>query len=488
MANSIALYLRKGFSNKIFHFVVTRYFVYIIQFINSLLIAKILGPYYLGIWGFINLVIQYFGQFNMGIPHALNAMIAVRKNDVDYVTKVFNNTVFLTAILGGLILIVYFLFTSTNWVIGRQYNFGAYALAVCMIAILNNFISIFSNLFRVFGHFREISFSQAIFPVLVFLALFLVKEEQLIPTLVGCNIVAFIISIFIFTLASPIRLSFRFDKGILAIIQKRAISLFLYNTSFYLILISTRSFISNKYSVEEFGLFTFSFTIANAILLLFDSISFLLFPKLLNQLANSGDSNSLKVLNKIRNPYIFITNLIVHLSIFLYPFFLYFLPNYYGTEVCFSIIALTLALYSNSFGFNAILIAKHKEKKIAKIAIFSLAINLLGAFVATMWFNTPFSFVFLSTTFSYTLFLFLIVETGLSLVGGKINLKDLFRYAMPLNIALPIIMSFSLLIFHGNVVLYMLPLLFFIFLNWKSFFTVASTFKSIVKNENILNI
>ncbi|MCO5291433.1 MAG: hypothetical protein M9959_06830, partial [Chitinophagaceae bacterium] len=307
MANSIALYLRKGFSNKIFHFVVTRYFVYIIQFINSLLIAKILGPYYLGIWGFINLVIQYFGQFNMGIPHALNAMIAVRKNDVDYVTKVFNNTVFLTAILGGLILIVYFLFTSTNWVIGRQYNFGAYALAVCMIAILNNFISIFSNLFRVFGHFREISFSQAIFPVLVFLALFLVKEEQLIPTLVGCNIVAFIISIFIFTLASPIRLSFRFDKGILAIIQKRAISLFLYNTSFYLILISTRSFISNKYSVEEFGLFTFSFTIANAILLLFDSISFLLFPKLLNQLANSGDSNSLKVLNKIRNPYIFIT-------------------------------------------------------------------------------------------------------------------------------------------------------------------------------------
>ena len=79
---------KKIFSNKAILYVISRYATYIIQFINSLFIAIYLGPFYLGIWGFINLVIGYISQLNFGISNSVNVIISVNKQNDAYVQKI----------------------------------------------------------------------------------------------------------------------------------------------------------------------------------------------------------------------------------------------------------------------------------------------------------------------------------------------------------------------------------------------------------------
>ena len=77
--------------NSSFSYIISRYVTYIIQFINSILIAIYLGPIYLGIWGFLNLVIQNLNQMNFGIAHSANTIAAVLKHKLNYISITFLN-------------------------------------------------------------------------------------------------------------------------------------------------------------------------------------------------------------------------------------------------------------------------------------------------------------------------------------------------------------------------------------------------------------
>ena len=72
---------KKIFSNKIFIYLGSRYVTYGLQFFVSLIIASRLGPYYMGIYGFISLLLNYVGQFNLGIPHSLNVLLVHHKGE-----------------------------------------------------------------------------------------------------------------------------------------------------------------------------------------------------------------------------------------------------------------------------------------------------------------------------------------------------------------------------------------------------------------------
>lgn len=46
--------------NKVAIYLLSRYVVYFIIFINSMTMAAHLGPYYMGVWGSIVLILRYF--------------------------------------------------------------------------------------------------------------------------------------------------------------------------------------------------------------------------------------------------------------------------------------------------------------------------------------------------------------------------------------------------------------------------------------------
>jgi len=51
-------------NNNAILYIFSRYISYVFQFINSLIIAVQLGPYYLGIWGIFSIALQYINLIN----------------------------------------------------------------------------------------------------------------------------------------------------------------------------------------------------------------------------------------------------------------------------------------------------------------------------------------------------------------------------------------------------------------------------------------
>ena len=126
----IGNFLKKGITNPAIIYLVSRYGTYIIQFINSLFIAVYLGPYYLGIWGFINLVIGYIGQLNLGISHSVNVIVSINKQDEEYVRKIIGNGISMVLCL-SIVIVMFFMLNKIGLIqIGSKYNFSNFIFPV----------------------------------------------------------------------------------------------------------------------------------------------------------------------------------------------------------------------------------------------------------------------------------------------------------------------------------------------------------------------
>src|SRR5690606_16759833 len=159
------------------------------------------------------------------------------------------------------------------------------------------------------------------------ITIFIFNNHNLLWALVICNLISFLSALILFIVKSPIRLHFVFDLRLFKTIQNKGWYLFLYNTSFYLIIISTRTFISGNYTVKEFGYFTFAYSLSNAILLLLPSFSFLIFPKLINRMAYANNDKNAELLNQVRGLYVATSHLLIHIAILFYPLFIILFPE-----------------------------------------------------------------------------------------------------------------------------------------------------------------
>ena len=75
--------LKLLYKNKILFYLVSRYVTYGIAFISSLFIAAKLGPFYMGVWGFILLILNGFSQLHLGIGNSLNVLLDHNKENVE---------------------------------------------------------------------------------------------------------------------------------------------------------------------------------------------------------------------------------------------------------------------------------------------------------------------------------------------------------------------------------------------------------------------
>jgi O-antigen/teichoic acid export membrane protein len=479
-------YLKRTIKNKVISYILGRYATYFIQFINSLFIAVYLGPYYLGIWGFINLILQYLNQLNFGIPHSLNTIISIHKNREWYVQKVTGSALFMFIGL-SLLACLFFIINELFFDIGTKYNFSKYALTVVITTVLVYINSIMATVFRVYGKLFEIAFSQTVFPVLMFVSILFFRGENLLWALVISNLLATFSSFLLYISRTPIKIKPLFIGRLFKYIQKKGWYLFIYNTSFYLILISTRSFVSKYYSVEEFGYFTFAFTMANVGLLLLESFSFIIYPKLLNRFASGGRDKIHSLLNLLRNVYITTSHLLIHAGIFCFPFFLYFFPQYASSKEAFYLIALTLALYTNSFGYAGLLIAKEQEKNLSYLALLSLVLNIVITFILINLFRLSFSQIILSTMISYLFFVFGIGYLGRKYLGLQNNIAALLQNIFPFQLFIPFMLSLCLIFFHVSSVYFVIPLFVFIFLSRKLIFNLKQTVQGIIFNSKFID-
>ncbi|CAA0199245.1 hypothetical protein LVK10_10325 [Tenacibaculum maritimum] len=481
--------LIKLLKNKVFFYTSSRYATYGLQFLNSLLIAKYLGVYYLGVWGFVMLVLQYLLRMNFGISNATNAIASIHKSDFKYVSQVIGVGVTLLCILSFLISLFFLIISFLPIDIGSKYLFGNFVPYVVMIAILNHFNLFFSNVFRVFGKLGAIVFNQTAQPLLMFFVIMFYKEEELLLMLIKISLVASLLSFLFYLLTSPVSFKPFVSWKLIKEVQVKGIYLFIYNACFYLIIITTRTFVGNYYSVNEFGYFTFAFTLASSVLLLFESMSFLIFPKLLNRFSKGENQKTIELLNFLRGSYITISHFSIHLIILFYPLLLLYFPVYNSTVKVFSTIALTAVIYINSFGYQELLIAKEKEKKISLVAFLALVLNIFLNYIFVIILKLNYEYIILATMITYCIYIFVICYLGRKLIHKENSFKYTFLDVFPLKWMLPFILSFVITIFYNEFnYLYLGPLILFLSLNAKGIMQTWKLIKSIFKNSKIVDV
>lgn len=480
--------LKKVIKNKVLQYVFSRYATFFLQFINSLFIAVYLGPYYLGVWGFITLMIQYLNQLNLGIAHSVNAIISIHKNKEWYVQKVVGTS--LTMLLGLSLIVVLFFGINIlfNLNVGDKYNFSSYGYSVVLIGIMAYFNSLFSNIFRVYGRIVEIAINQSAFPLLMLMAIFLLKGENLLWALVGANFIAFLISFILYLIKSPVKLKFLFIGRLIRTIQIKGWHLFVYNTSFYMIIISTKTFISGYYTVKEFGYFTFAFALGNVILLLLQSFSFLITPKLINRMAVASTERAASILKMVRDAYITTAHLFIHLAILLFPLFITFFHQYDQSSNAFKLISLTVVLYTNSFGYSGLLIAKGYEKKLGQISFIALLINIVLVLLLIKVFYVSFTFVIIATMAAYFYYVFLLGRIGLEKLKLRTNILSVLKDIYPIRLFIPYLISLSLIIFSTQDIYFIMPFILFLLLNNKILKKIIPLIKNIILKPEFINI
>lgn len=479
---------KTAFKNKVVLFIFSRYGTYLIHFINSLFIAVFLGPFYLGVWGFITLITSYLNHLNFGIVHSVTAIISVHKSKELYVEKIIGTSITMLIAL-SLLIVVFFISNAVfDFNFGAKYNFSLYAPAVVLIAILAHFNNLLSSIFRVYGKLFEIAFQQTIFPILISVAIIFFKSSDLVWALVGANFFAFLFAFILYVIKSPVKLKPSFIKRLFKTIQIKGWHLFIYNSSFFFIIISTRSFVSGFYSVEEFGYFTFAFTLANVMLLLLQAFSYLITPKILNRFASANNNQNIELLERLRDAYVTSSHLLIHAAVFIFPFFIALFPKYSDSLDVFKLIALSIVLYTNSFGYSGLLVAKGYEKKLAYIALFALIINVICALILIKIILVPFSLVILATMMSYFIYVLMLGYLGRKMLNLKTSMFAILNDIYPLRLLIPYLLSLGLIVFSALDGFFVLPLLIFLILNFKVLLKIKHVIKAIILNPNFINI
>lgn len=480
--------LKKIFTNKIFIYLVSRYGTYALQFIVSIAIAAKLGPYYLGVYGFINLIINYFAQVSFGVPHSMNVLIVHNKRDDIKCANYIANSLWLYAILSAVVMLLYFVVTIFNIKLNENYTIDNYLLLIAIIAILSYFNAILTMVLRVRNKVVRLSIVQSLNVVLDLMVVFLFKGEQLVMALILCNLLANILMMIICVTSKilPKPREVELDMSVQKEILNKGIYLFMYNSCFYFIIISIRTIVSGNYAVEEFGTFTFSFTMANAVMLLLESLKTILFPKIIDLLSSKNHEQINHTLEVIRSGYISTSHLMIYIALLCFPVLVYFMPKYANAITSMNLIALAVLMHANTFGYSTLLMAQNKEKKAAMISFGALVINVVIGLYFALVLHVEFSYVIIATLLTYLYFSFMCVWKGKTLLG-KPSVKDAIRNFFPIKLLVPYLSAFVLSCLQLECLIW-IPLILYLILNLKDLKNMKEMVFKLINNPNIADV
>lgn len=471
--------------NKVVFYLASRYITYAVQFITSLIIAAELGPYYMGIWGFILLILQYFQQLHFGIANSFNVLYVHHRDNEQECNNYIGNSLVLVSYLALLVVGFYLFYAIVGIDNFEKYHAGKYVIWICLIAILQYYVHFFINLFRVKNLLNRVAFCQSIIVLLNFICVFFFKGEPLIRWLVGSYVLGNLLCILMaFTSRMvPGIEKFKISGTYQKVLFRKGLYLFLYNSCFDFIIISIRTIISDNYSVDEFGLFTFSFTIAHAILLLLGTISFVIFPKVIGKLSSEDKVEVYSTIELLRIIYITSAHLLIYLALIGFPFLLFFFPQYANTLITLNLIALTILMNTNSYGYTELLISKNQERLSAFISAMALAINYILALVLVNVVQCSYEYVIIATMVTYILFTITISTISRHQLGLPMSLAEWF----PIRLGIPYMAALLLTFLHASNWMF-IPLLLFFLMNWRQLLEIKNTSLLLLKEPDKVNL
>lgn len=467
---------------------VTRYVTYLIQFIVSVLIAAKLGPYQLGIWGFVLLLINYFNIFNFGIPNSATVLMVQHKNEQVKANKLEVSSILLIGVISLIIILIGCYYALFGIALFDKYQIGGLFYLVCAIAIMQHFVSLFSLIARVRGSITEVAFAQTVIPILTLVTVLLLRDRILLVFLILSYIVGNLLAIILFIKKRLVRFHGIPSVMVCREIIRKGKYLFVYNVCFYLIFLSTKTIVSNCYSVEEFGFFTFAYTLSNAVLLMMQAFTAIVFPKLIDKFGSDNYEMVSNCLHEVRESYVTMAHAIMYIAFLLFPILLFFMPKYQEALPIIMYMGLTLLLYANSFGYSTLLIAQNIEKGLAVISVVSLTLNIFLALLLSVILHCNYKYVIFSTMAAYLLFTVLCVVTGKFILKEKISFLSVVNDSFPVRLFVPYLFVVLAVATNGGVLPLLVSYAIFVSINKRSIYYILSTMKRIVINPNVVDI
>jgi O-antigen/teichoic acid export membrane protein len=482
--------MMKIFNNKVIIFVISRYFSYFIQFLNSLVAAYVLGPYYLGVWGFIALILQYLNFGNFGIDIALNVSLSTGDlSDSRKQSEIASNAMsatFLTSFIFMLLAIILYLADVPFF---EKYLFQRYLFVVMVISCLNYFNVLFVNIFRTYSLFTPISIFQTIIQLLQLPMFFIFKDTQLIWSLLLMMVLAHLVSLVLFIRKLPFKLTFKADTVSIKSLYKRGLSLLSYAVTFYILLLSTRSLVGYFYPVETMGFFTFACNIAAALIVGLSSLEFVLFPKMLNRLSSDViTEKSINVFEEVRYIYRVTAFLVTIIGLLCYPVLLTYFKDYEGSENAFLYLVICQVIISSGFGYSTLIISKGKELFLVVHGLIALLINLVLSVGGRLLFDLDYSYMSLFLISSFVYYDVQVIRKGRELLRMKTTFYTGFKDLVPLRSLVPLILLLCSG-FSGQYMLFnLLALVTFVAFNYRGYYLIKKYIQTLFNEPSVVNI
>lgn len=474
--------------NKVVFYLSTRYLTYALQFVTSLVIAAKLGPFYFGVWGFILLLLQYFQQCHFGIYNSFNVLYVQYREDETRCKSYIANSLLLESYLALLVIVVFCIYFVCGDKYFEKYNADKYFIWVCVIAILQYFQGLIINIFRVKNLLNYVSICQSAIVVLNFLCIFFFNGETLIKMLLAGYIFGNVLAIVLAWASGILKVKGSIISKVYQIeILKKGLYLFLYNTCFYFIIISIRTIISTNYKVEEFGQFTFSFSLAYAVMLLLESLTFIVFPKVIGKLSSCNNDEVLMTIHEYRTIYQTSAHGLIYLALCIFPLLISFFPKYDVALTSMNLVALTVLMDTSRSGYAELLVARNKEQQLAMITIMALILNCILSLIEVKIFNVRFSYVILASLITYYFLAIALVVKGRKETDSFDNSLSVIFDVFPMRLLIPYLCALFLAIYEINSIIF-LPLFLFLIMNYKESKYLLMLSKRILLNPKIVNL
>lgn len=474
-------------SNKVMLYLISRYITYFIQFLSSIFIAVNFGPYYFGIWGFILLLINYISYINFGISNSLNILMVQNKNDDNYVKNIVASSLILIGILSLLIVLFAIYYSIFGIKAFEKYEIGNYFYIICIIGIGFHFNSLFGTIYRIKNRLFEIAFLQSVIPIFIFLSLFLATGKALLQLLLGMYLLGEVAAAIIFFINKKIPWGGKASIRTCFLVLNKGLYLFIYNMCFYFIILSTRTIISIFYEVKDFGYFTFSFTLAYSILLFLEALSIIIFPKIIDKLHSNNQENIKNTIKVLNINYVTLSYGLMFMALILFPIFIYFIPKYQSTLKELNLIAMTVLLNLNSFGYGSYLMAQNQEKRLSVISLISLILNIVLSLTLVLLFKLNYEYVIIATLVSYIVFSYLCTHFSREKLGERIAFFSVILDFFPMRLLIPYIIAVIIIVWNLEYLIF-IPLLVFIISNKAELKQIIITIKTVISRPNIIDI
>lgn len=388
-------------------FVLFRYLSYGVLAIRGIIFAYFLGPFFLGIYGFLMLYQQYLSYSNLGIQYSVNSEFAVTTIG-ERKTRIVNSALTATLISSLVLFIAAIGVYGLKFPLFPYKDSYQYVFILFLITVFSNFQQIFINIFRA---------EKLLYPIIISELIIAVSSLSVVPFYSGINLVnaifyAWSISLFcvLIYFVKIYKNRINFECYYIGYLLKLGFPILIYGFSYFLMNQLSRTLIGIYYPINVMGYFSFANNITTAVMLGLDTITWIIFPSVIGKLA-SEDLSKKELSNYLvtfTNKLTALVSLIICFSIILLPVLFQYLSKYKPIEYSLIILLVNQIVFNTGFAFISFCIARKMHRQMAVFSLLSVVIS--GVFsLFFCYFKTPFIWLVVSNVIASFCFLNMLI-------------------------------------------------------------------------------